>query len=270
MNKLDEIFMPVEKVDCRDILPDYNFPNSLSHAVVVHTNSGPRIVNYCSELYQLTPNKDIFDKVNKEITKYFDVDINHSMRDFSKFKINFLLKQKPLFFNKKDTIFPTFTLTNSYDSSRKFSAMMGFQRLICTNGMMAPVNHEMSNEIKLVHTPKLGEWLDMDEIMPMISQFMANSGELFNQYEELAYQGVNNLETRVESVIEDTQFPVNLIEDVLYRIEQERLALSMKDYNDWLVYCGFNYQLNHNLDFKAKDQKKEEIDMQVFNYLDKY
>jgi hypothetical protein len=37
--------------------------------------------------------------------------------------------------------------------------------------------------------------------------------------------------------------------------------------NDWLVYNAFNYQLNHNENFKSNEVFKTLYDRQVFNFV---
>ena len=169
---------------------------------------------------------------------------------------------------KKDQIFPRITMTNSYDQSRKFGFIAGLYRVVCNNGLTVPV----SNQVKLIsmHTQKLGLETNYDNIMGMVSEFLANSEELFVKYDDLLYQPVRNVEQRVEEVIEYTQFPRGLMEDVLARVNEEEKYLGATEMTDWLVYNAFNFHLNHNEGYQAKDQTKEKVNQDIFEYLTKY
>ena len=82
----------------------------------------------------------------------------------------------------------------------------------------------------------------------------------------LAGQIPGNVEELITEVIENTKFPTRQGESVLERINEEHSQLG-GSMNRWLVYNGFNYQLNHNTDIGTADHKKDRIDEQVLDYL---
>lgn len=265
---LTNLYFPVEKIPAEELMPGYEFPSGISHAVVVTKPDGvKRVVNYCSDIYSLVENQTVIPRFYDEIKKYFPVEVHYKMQDYSRFFIDFVINNKALKVNKKDVVFPKVRLVNSYDGKVKYHFTIGFFRLVCTNGLTIPVGY--AEKIKKLHTPSIQALVSFERVMEMTSKFIAEASEIFNVYMELTDQTVRNPELRITDVIENTNFPPSLAEDVLERLEIERNLLNAPEVNDWLIYNAFNYQLNHN-DIKTKEVKREEIDQEVFKYLLEY
>ena len=267
---MTDIYFPVEKIPIEDILPGYDHPSGLSHAIIIKLpDNKRRIVQFCSELYHLLPNRDIVPIFETELSKYYQIETSVKMDRWARFYIDFLLKDKLINIQDGDPIFPRVRLANSYDGSVRFHYELGFFRLLCTNGMTVPVGDSV-RKIVSMHTPKLGEETSFEKVFQLTSEFVAERLNISEIYVELQNQPVRDIHSRVEEIIDNTSFPIKLHEDVLSRVEQEVAALPGIKPNDWLVYGGFNYQLNHGDDFKAKEAKKNDIDLEVLDYLIKY
>ena len=68
---LSALFFPVEKVPMEELLPGYEYPSGINNAVCVQTPNGEkRIVNFCSNLYELVRNEDVIPVFLNEIGKF--------------------------------------------------------------------------------------------------------------------------------------------------------------------------------------------------------
>jgi hypothetical protein len=92
---------------------------------------------------------------------------------------------------------------------------------------------------------------------------MEQMGELEKSYNRLYEQKLNNIQERVEQIAVDVNFPSRQVEEVVNRIEIEQKQNNLP-LTDWLVYNGFNYQLNHNEKINMPEELKMELDGKVF------
>ena len=267
-NDLNALYLPVEKVPMGDLLPGYQHLSGLLYAMVVTLASGEqKIVNYCSEDYFLVENKTILPPFIKEVSKFFNVESYAKSRYGTRFYVDILLKQKELTMFKDDIIYPAIRYVNSYDGSVKYHWEMLFFRQICKNGLKGFVNWD---SVTKMHTPGLENLTDFSKVMEMTSLFLAEADTHFENYRYLQDQKVRRPGLRIEEVIDETDFPSSLQEDVAYRLEEETKEFGISQVTDWLIYNAFNYQLNHAAEYKAKEEKKAKIDSQVFQYLLNY
>jgi hypothetical protein len=265
---LKDLYLPVEKMPMGDLLPKYDHISGLLYAMVITLPSGEkRIVNYCSEDYHLVRNEEILPPLIEEVSRFYDIETNCIMRGYSRFYIDIILKNQELVMDKNDKVYAKIRVANSYDGSRKYNFAMGFWRQICKNGLMGFTNWDSVNRM---HTPGLEELTNFSKVMEMVSLFLAEAEDHFDKYRELHGQSVRNPLLRIEEIAEETDFPVSMVEEVTARLEEEKKTLNTSEVTDWLIYNAFNYQLNHNEEYKAKEERKAKIDSQVFNYLLSY
>lgn len=266
---LNSIYLPVEKILVDQIMPGYNHPSGIKNAVIVTQPNGEKLIaNYCSDKYFLVKNEDVIEPFKKELEKVYNVGFAIKVFGYTQFHVDFNLLQFGTKILKNDEIFPRIRLSNSYDGRVRYHFTMGFFRQVCTNGLTAPVGDEL--KIRKLHTPSLENLTSFEKVLEMASNFLKSSDKFFGTYFELLDNPVRNLNYRIEDVIEDTGFPPSLEEDVKSRVSEEMSQLGLSEPNDWLVYNAFNYQLNHNENYKAKQEKKEEIDVEILNYLLQY
>lgn len=266
--KLEKLLYPVSKVPLSEILPDYNFNRQQAYAIVVDTPKGKKVVNTCSSQYHLVPNKQIIEPLLETLEGY-NIDFLVTNRMDSRFSLDVLLHDIKMDVGKKDPIVPKLRMYNSYDGRLKYQFHMGFFRMICSNGMVVPVEgfEDKNVFLKMRHTPSLGSYVEKNAIIDMIESFKEHSKEFTAPLIELSKSKVGNIEERVKEVINNTKFPTRKIEDVMDRIQVEMGELKSPVATDWLIYNGFNYQLNHNSEIKTEAAKKEKIDQQVLSYL---
>lgn len=262
MKQLD-IYWPVQKKETASLFKGATIAPHLSHFIEVQTPEGPKIVNFCSKTYHLVPNEVIIKPFLAELTKNFDIDVSAEHNGYSKTFVKCKFKGFKQKFELDDLI-PTMTFANSYDGRLKMNYEIGFHRVVCSNGMTVP---EASNvKLKKMHTPAIEEYTNFDKILEMAAEFTEKLPEVVGPYQELFSQKVKSVEDRVEDVLEATKFPKRQAEEVLSRIQVEMLEFKMPA-TDWLIYNGFNYQLNHNSDITMAAHKKQQVDQQVLNHL---
>lgn len=269
LKSIEELLYPVSKVKSSELLPDFDFTPQQEYAIVVDTPDGKKIVNHCSKGYHLVPNEQVVTPL-LEGFKGYDLEIKGSQRWGCRFDIDFIFKDKAFEMKnaKGDSVRPKLKIRNSYDGRVRYSYVMGFFRMICSNGLVVPEEglEEYNTKLTMRHTPSLDAHVNPDEIRALAEAFIEGGENLMKPYEELAKKKVKNLEDRVEEVISETKFSTRRGEDVLDRIQEEMKILKGTP-NDWMVYNGFNYQLNHSTEIKMDAHKKEKIDQQVLSYL---
>lgn len=266
---MTDIYFPVRKVPIEEIAAGYDYPSGLSHAIIVTKPDGEeRIVQFCSDLYHLVPNDTVIPELEKEVSRFFKIEKKIKMWGWSRFFIDFIIKDKSIEISKGDNVFARFRTINSYDGAIRYHYQMGFWRQICGNGLTIPIGEV--RELVSMHTPKLGKETSFEALLQMTSEFMAEASDIAEIYYELQENTVKDWMMRIEEVAEETSFPISLTEDVAYRMGKELEALPGIEPNDWLVYNAFNYQLNHNDELKAKESKKDTMDQEVLDYLLRY
>jgi len=264
-NDLSKLYQPVRKVPMADLLSGYQHLSGLSYAMILTLASGEeRVVNYCSEDYFLVENKLIIPPFIEEVSKFFNIEPMVKIRNETRFYVDFMIKQKELTMFKGDIVYPCIRYVNSIDGSVKYHWEMLFWRKVCSNGLMGFKNWD---SVKRMHTPGLENLTDFSKVMEMTSLFLAEADVHFENYRFLQEQIVRRPDLRIEEVIDETDFPSSLQENVAFRLEEEAKQMGVTQITDWLIYNAFNFQLNHVEDYKAKEEKKAKIDSQVFLYL---
>jgi hypothetical protein len=261
------LFPDVRKISMEETLPNFLHNTGLSHAVLVSTAAGDRIVNYCSEDYFLVKNEEILPPLITELRKFYKVDMKYRVYNHARFYIDLIIKDKELSMGSMDKIYGKIITVNSYDGSKRYHFEMGFWRKVCANGLMGFTGWD---SVSHLHTPGITSITDFSAVMAMTAKFLEEADEHFERFRELASQPVRNPLLRIDEILDETDFPPSLAEDVVSRLEEERKILGTGQVTDWLIYNAFNYQLNHAEDYKAKEEKKAKIDSQVFQYLLNY
>jgi len=244
-------------------------------------------LNYCSPIYQLVPNSDIFPEVErilKEAGIEFSVEYSHTKN--ARFYGNYTIED-PRFAYKmkgtKDVIKFIWNYQHSYNGLTKYKGAAGFYRLICTNGLVIPVEEmaEYNLEIQGKHTASILN--SLKEFKGIMENLTNNLGtvktSIVQKYEMLGGRVVTEVEDRIEEVLKATKItPVanskfNTINDILARIEKEAndkdLGYGGK-VNDWLVYNGINQYVNDDDRNIAAPEKRRETDSKVLEYMLQY
>lgn len=265
LKALKPILVDAKMVDAKDFFKTKSliFDPNLSYLILVETPQGPKVVNFCSKNYALVKNQDLIIPVLEKLQENHNVEVKASHSDFSKFYVDFIIKDQ-VHKLQKDDIFPRMRLYNSYDGSMRYSFGFGFYRLVCENGMSVPVSR--TNRIKLMHTPAIANGAAVVQTMSILDKFLSEAKNLLGGYKPLFDKKLNWGEAiaRIEEAIEETNYPKSLVEPATIRLKQE---VDMKlPLNDYLVYNALNYALYNN-DSKQKLHKRDKDDLEVLTYL---
>lgn len=271
LKSVEHLLYPVRMVESKELFPDFEFTPLQEYTVVMDKPDGTKkILNHCSSKYHLVPNRDVVEP----LLKFFNnpkIKVVGGERFDSRYNFDFIFEDESFAIkgHSKDIMFPRMRMTNSYDGRVKYSFVMGFFRLICSNGMVLPVKgfEDINKNLKMRHTPSLESYVEPKAIMDMVEDFKGNIKNISKTYNSLTSKKVYNLEERVTQVIEETRFPSRRTEDVIARVLEEQKILSAPKPNDWLVYSGMNYQLNHSEEIKMDAHKREKVDEQVLSFL---
>ena len=256
---IESLLFDVKKVKTALILPMYQPLSYNSIAVIDDKN---RILNFCSEDYGLVKNFDIINAV-KEKFKDFSIDIQgKSSHGNTRFQFDVIFKNNPIM-SGIDPVFPKLSIFNSYNGRTKYAFQGGLYRQICTNGLAIGIEGS-SKSISQIHTPSAEAGLAIEQINEIVSILLDSSELLSKPIEYLQDVPIKWPEERIYEVADATGFPVSQIEKVIERVQTEAKQLEM---TDWIIYNGFNFQLNHNEDFSMAPDKRNKLDMNIFDYM---
>lgn len=256
---------PVRKANLGDIIPGFMSNSYNSRAIIVDTQEGQKIVNHCSDDYQLIRNSAILNPLIAGLSDFGPVSVRGSAWKDAVFSMQVTVGKllHPDGRAVKDSLHPSLNILNSYNGKIRCSIRASMYRVVCENGLSVPEG--FANEAEFSHTPLNEEELAIPKILALFNDFLGITDEVAGVYDDLKFMPVRNLENRVDEVIENTNFPSKLREDVMDRIMFER-AQGVKS-TDWLVFNGFNYQLNHQEELSWDPAKKVKTDRAILNFL---
>lgn len=244
-------------------------------------------LNYCSPVYQLVPNSDIFPKVVEILEQKkikYSAQFSHTQN--ARFYGNFIIVDPRFAYimeGSNDMIKFMWNFQHSYNGLTKYRGVAGFYRLICTNGLVVPVE-EMTDYNLVVQGKHTSSILhSLEEFSAIMENVTQNLGQvktsIVAKYELLGGRWVSNPEERVLEVLKASKItPVenskfNTVNDILARIEREAndtgLGYNGK-VNDWLIYNGINQYVNDDSRNIAAPEKRRETDSKVLEYMLEY
>jgi len=263
---LEHIYQPVKKVETSEILPGYLTNSDSSHAIVVETHNGPKIVNFCSEDYTLIPNRKLFEPLLATLKEEYNVQVRaHQYKD-SRYFVDFIIKDTPNYISKKDEVFPKIRFQNSYDGKLKLSLVGGVWRVICSNGAGA---FQTSKRQVIMHTSSIADGVYLQKTQNFLHEFLADQEKVMKPFKEMAAETVLNLEKEVEDVLDSTDFPRRWKEPVIGRFIEETKTLGLPP-SRFVLYNAFNFQLNHNRELAMEENKRDVLDEEVFEVIYNY
>lgn len=278
---INDILFDVEIID-----NPQNTNSEYSRIVVGQTSEGAMDLNYCSPRYELIPNSDIFPNVENVLnTNEIDFKVTYQHINHVRFYADYEITDKRYAYtmnNTSDDIVPMLRVQHSYNGLTKYRIVFGYFRLVCTNGMVIPVQ-EM-DEFNLViigkHTDSIKK--SFAKLDVLLNNFVDGAKEITSRitekYEILGGHWVANVQDRLTEVLEASKIAIidtskfNTLNDITNRImveangEKEDLGYNGK-VNDWLIYNGINQYLNDNDRNIAVPEKRMETDSKVFEYM---
>lgn len=218
-----------------------------------------KLLHLAGSNYKLITNLELYQNANNEMVNMFGAGgfkFDFQNEDDRRFFMKFTIKEDSKFdVNVGDIIETVITFKNSYDGHMKLSASIGFNRLVCSNGMTA---YELNNNIQILKHSKNSSEFDFSEIRTSLSAMDVQ----INKYKKLqerflTYREITEFIEQVGKSKEREAFPKGLLKEVFPIVERESSLLNSAP-NAWLLYNAFNFHINHNnkigLDLKSKEK----------------
>jgi len=279
---LNDLIFPVELID------NPNKTNREYSKIVTGVVDGEEIdLNYCSPIYELVPNEMIFPKVEEILNQHgiaFSVQYSHTQH--ARFYGNYTIED-PRFSYKmagtNDVIKFIWNFQHSYNGLTKYKGVAGFFRLICTNGLVVPVQEMKDFNLILEGKHTSSILRSLEEFSQILVNVTNNLGQvktaITGKYESLGGRWVAKPEDRIKEVliaskialIDNAKF--NTLNDITNRIMSEANMVGLGyngRVNDWLIYNGINQYINDDDRNIAAPEKRRETDSKVLEYMLEY
>ena len=270
-----DICFPVSKVELSDL--GFGSISSSEYAILADIKGQNTILNTCSNRYELVTNDSIFGTIESTLqANGMEYEPEYEMHDYSVFKATYLLKNCFVSLPNGDKIYLKFEVTHSYNGLSQYTMILGYWRLVCTNGLVIPLaGHEDSNlYIRGKHTENILH--SIEKLMDTLSNFIEKKDVYADRYRIMADRSVSNWHDRVIEVMSATGInegkkQVNLlaIQSIMQMELNDRLGTGNKVHaNDWLVYNAINegYVYNDQVN-SIKPHLRIEKDAKVIQWI---
>jgi len=264
-----EFYTPAILVDTKDVLlPGISVRRETEKTVLMNYPNGDKVVNFCSSQYRLIHNSEIFPAIEELLNSRYIVKPKYIIHNDCEFFVNYVIEGKDTIIGKSkfDKSSPIIRVTHSYNSKRKFTLSLGIWRQICSNGMFG---FAYDSKINMLHTESLTYTIQND-LLYHIEKALEQVSGLKSRYEVMTDISVQKLALPnvLEQVINEAKlFPKKQLYQVDKRI-QEELAMGV-ELNQFTVYNGFNYVLNHSDSFNSDPETRVNIDQQLAKVLER-
>jgi hypothetical protein len=241
-------------------------------------------LNYCSPVYELVPNSEIFPKVEEILNAHgIKFSVNYSHTNNTRFYGNFIIEDPRFSYTMEgtnDVIKFVWNFQHSYNGLTKYKGEAGFFRLICSNGLTIPVQ-EMGNFnlcIQGKHTSSIIHSLEQfsNTLTYAIENLTEVKTSIVKRYENLGGSWIADPRERIEVVLnvakinalDNSKF--NTINDIMGRITKESTDVALGYHgkvNDWLIYNAINAYIHDDNRNIAAPEKRREVDSKVLEYM---
>jgi len=278
VTSLDQMLFPVKIAPINEEL-GINSISSTEFGIFANINGEKKstLLNVCSDIYELVENDKIFPAIEEILrTAKVEFDVTYKMIDFSRFYADYTMKTGGVSVgNRKDKIFPVIRVTHSYNGLLKYKITFGWFRLICSNGLVVPVEGKEEQNISIVgkHTKQILQ--SLGTLLEKIKIFSENEKKFSEKFEVLADRSVKKWEDRIIEVMAASGVGKRGFTQIAERINMESETLYDGKVNDWLLYNGFNYHIFNAVTKEGKPYDtapnlRHDQDRKVFDTLFKY
>lgn len=275
---LDQMLFPVEMSTLNEKL-GINSISSTEYGIFgyIGGEKTPTLLNTCSDVYELVENEKIFPAIETLLNQNnIPFKVDYKMIDFSRFYAEYTINQAGVSVgNRKDKIFPVIRVTHSYNGLLKYKITFGWFRLVCTNGLVLPVEGKEEQNLSIVgkHTKQIIQ--SLDKLMEKLNLFVKNEKKYMEKFEILADRSVKNWEDRIIETMVVSGVGKRGYSQIIDTISKESDTLYKGQVNDWLIYNGFNYHIFNAVTKEGKPYDtapnlRQDQDKKVFDTLFKY
>lgn len=260
----DHLLFPVRKVEADTLTNLPILASRHSHATVMTDEKGnDQIIAFVGDSYSLVKNEDLLKPLDAMLSRNFDIEIKSTHSNYSRFSTSFIIKNKGQDIVVGDTIYPMVKIQNSYDGRLRLNIQLGFHRLVCSNGMTAPIGEV--KKLNSIHTESVQD--TVKKYLEVVEDFLAEAFEHMKLYNPLVEKKIDAtvMQETIERVIKGTKFPKRQIETAMDIIEHEAKELK-QPLSHWLVYNGLNSVI-YDEDYGVDMTKADKVDEQILNNL---
>ncbi|MFW5891445.1 MAG: DUF932 domain-containing protein [bacterium] len=268
MTSLEKMLFDVEVIKMQD-LTGIPANSDYEYGIIGHIDGEKRLLNACSERYELVDNKEIFPQIrqilNNSGLKFSE---NYQMTSsHARFYADYVIESEQAAIGSDlDIVKPLIRVRHSYNGMTKYAITFGYFRMVCDNGLVVPVKGKESTNLHIVgrHTTNIRRSFDM--LIQRLEQFTTNHKIYSEVYSDLARKEVLNVEDRVKEVLNACSIPEKNSDKVIQSVKAEASNLYNGQINDWLIYNGVN-QLVHKGENKKVLEQKEVYDYKAIDFL---
>lgn len=259
-----EIFFPVERRSSTELFTGFAFTEPRSQAI--YAPSMQKLINLCSTDYDLVTNQQLVEPAYDMLAGIYGeqyIEVKTRSIDDRKFYVELVVKARLFEVQLGYPVQIKIDIANSYDGSLKHSYALGWERLVCLNGMMA-----FQTEYTTQRKHYASQNFDPRPVIEMMKDQILTVDTRLERFKKLTERRLlpAEVEELTKTVLAKTKFPKKMVVDVptVAYGEAERLDVPM---SSWLLYNGFNYQLNHG-QTKLHPEQKIAIDASVLGILE--
>lgn len=236
-------------------------------------------LNYCSDRYELVPNSEIFPVVRQILlNKGIQFTEHYSHINHARFYASYVIEDQRYAYRiggSADVVKPMLKVQHSYNGLTKYMITFGYYRLVCSNGLVIPVEEMKEYNLSMVgkHTKSIKD--SLSKLNASLSYFADNAAQITlaitAKYETLAGNFVEKWEDRVLEVLNTNKIAVvegskNTVSHITNTILKEADLYGGR-VNDWLIYNAVNrYIYDDAINAKAPEARAE-LDRKVFESL---
>ena len=234
-------------------------------------------LNYCSDYYELVPNEKIFPAIRQTlINKNIEFTESYSHIDHARFYANYVITDQRYSYNvggTGDMIQPVLNVQHSYNGMTKYKIQFGYYRLICSNGLIIPVEEMSAYNLSIVgkHTESILK--SLIKLNNTLTYFVNHADQITlaitAKYETLAGNWVENWNDRVIEVLNTNKISItvgmkNTIAHITDTITFEAKKYNKGKVNDWLIYNAIKrYIYDDQMNVKSPEIRND-LDSKVF------
>ncbi len=269
-SNLDDLMFPVEKVET-EIVTGMPANSDYSHMILVGEQGSKKVVNACSDRYELVPVADFAPAIRQIIIdKGMDFEEKYKMINDSVFYGEIIIKDDQFYIgdNKNDELQMKLYWSHSYNGLEQYELNLGtVQRVLCTNGLWMNVFDTKKYGLSITgkHTIKIQHSLQQ-LTNKLESVLKGDVKEKFTETFTPLYENwVSNPEDRLKEVLESVKIGTtkNNIEIITNTIRNESAELYGGKVNDWLIYNAINKFLFDDSQNVALNSNRRKTDNKV-------
>ncbi|MFW5895752.1 MAG: DUF932 domain-containing protein [archaeon] len=270
METLENILFDVEKVDMQEIT---GFPanKDYQYGIVGHIDGKKKLLNVCSDRYELVPNSEIFPKI-RNILNEGGLEFSEKYESFNdaRFYADYIIESDHVKIgqSENDIIKPKISIRHSYNGMTQYAIIFGYYRMVCSNGLVVPVKGKEAQNLHIMgkHTISIRTSLDM--LMNRLNTFISNMNLYKQTFDQLGGQWIENPQKRIEEALEASKIPTKYSSNIMETVQKEAQTIYDGSINDWLIYNGIN-QFIHKGDNKKVPEQREKYDYAAIDFLTK-